>query len=121
MKNADKSLITLKDNISKFAEERDWDKYHSPKNLSMALAGEVGELLEHFQWLNEQESIDLKDEKREAVAYEIADVFIYLLRLGQRLNIDLVEYGHKKMSINEVRYPVDKVKGDARRAEEYSK
>ena len=119
MESNQEKLEELKAEISKFSADRDWDKFHSPKNLSMALAGEVGELLEHFQWLSEKESSNLNKEKKEAVALEIADIFIYLLRLSQILNIDILKYSKDKMTINKSRYPIDKVKGDSRRAEEY--
>ena len=85
----------------------------------MALAGEAGELLEHFQWLTEEESENLPENKKQAVAMELADILIYLVRLSQRLDIDLMDAAWQKISLNEKRYPVDKVKGDARRAEEY--
>ncbi|HDK37843.1 MAG TPA: nucleotide pyrophosphohydrolase [Thiolapillus brandeum] len=102
-----------------FARERDWEQFHSPKNLSMALAGETGELLEHFQWLTEEQSMQLDQKKKQSVALEMADIFIYLLRLAERLDIDLLDAAQQKIAINEQRYPVEKVKGDARRAEEY--
>ena len=85
----------------------------------MALAGETGELLEHFQWLTEAQSRTLPTDKKEAVALEMADIFIYLLRLAERLDIDLVDTAWRKIEINEQRYPAERVRGDARRAEEY--
>jgi NTP pyrophosphatase (non-canonical NTP hydrolase) len=105
--------------LAEFARRRDWEQFHSPKNLSMALAGEVGELLEHFQWLSEEQSARLPADKKTAVALEMADILIYLLRLAERLDIDLLDNAYRKMRINEERYPADKVRGDARRAEEY--
>ncbi len=113
------SIDELNQRLLDFAQERDWEQFHSPKNLSMALAGEVGELLEHFQWLSEADSYTLSTEKKHQVALEMADIFIYLLRLGERLDIDLLSAAREKIAINEVRYPAHKVKGDARRAEEY--
>jgi NTP pyrophosphatase (non-canonical NTP hydrolase) len=109
----------LSQRLADFARVRDWEQFHSPKNLSMALAGEAGELLEHFQWLSESQSQDLSPDKRDAVALEMADIFIYLLRLAERLDIDLLDAAYRKMAINEQRYPVERVRGDARRAEEY--
>ena len=113
------AIDQLNERLLRFARERDWEQFHSPKNLAMALAGEAGELLEHFQWLTEEESENLSDEKKQAVALEMADILIYLVRLGQRLELDLMDAAWRKISINEKRYPVEKVKGDARRAEEY--
>jgi NTP pyrophosphatase (non-canonical NTP hydrolase) len=85
----------------------------------MALAGEVGELLEHFQWLSEEQCRNLDEDKKEAVALDMADIFIYLVRLAARLDINLLDAAWQKIAINEKRYPVEQVKGDARRAEEY--
>lgn len=112
-------LQALSDHLLAFARERDWEQFHSPKNLSMALAGEAGELLEHFQWLSEAQSRSLSPEKKEAVALEMADILIYLLRLAERLDIDLLDAAWRKAAINERRYPAERVRGDARRAEEY--
>ncbi len=113
------SLVQLNQRLLQFARERDWEQFHSPKNLAMALAGEVGELLEHFQWLTEEQSQNLSEEKRDAVALEMADILIYLVRLAERLDLDLVGAAWRKIEINEQRYPKEKVRGDARRAEEY--
>jgi NTP pyrophosphatase (non-canonical NTP hydrolase) len=113
------SLDDLSARLLAFARERDWEQFHSPKNLSMALAGEAGELLEHFQWLSEADSAALPDAKRESVALEMADILIYLVRLAERLDVDLVDAAHRKLAINQARYPADRVRGDARRAEEY--
>jgi dCTP diphosphatase len=113
------SLDQLSARLLAFARERDWEQFQSPKNLSMALAGEAGELLEHFQWLTEAQSQALPEAKRRAVAHELADILSYLLRLAERLDIDLIAATHEKIAINECRYPADKVRGDARRATEY--
>jgi NTP pyrophosphatase (non-canonical NTP hydrolase) len=86
----------------------------------MALAGEAGELLEHFQWLSEEQSRTLSEAKRQEVAHEMADILIYLIRLSERLDIDLLAAADEKVAINERRYPVDRVRGDARRASEYN-
>jgi NTP pyrophosphatase (non-canonical NTP hydrolase) len=113
------SLEDLSATLLAFARDRDWEQFHSPKNLSMALAGEAGELLEHFQWLTEQQSAELDTARREAVAMEMADILIYLVRLAERMDIDLLEAARRKIAINQARYPVERVRGDARRADEY--
>jgi len=113
------SLADLDARLLAFARDRDWEQFHSPKNLAMALAGEAGELLEHFQWLTEAQSQQLEPQRREAVAMELADILIYLIRLAERLDIDLLAAAQRKIAINEARYPVERVRGDARRAEEY--
>ena len=114
------TLDDLNAQLLAFARERDWEQFHSPKNLSMALAGEAGELLEHFQWLSEAQSGALDDAKKDAVALEMADILIFLIRCAERLDIDLVASAWKKIALNEARYPADKVHGDARRASEYT-
>jgi dCTP diphosphatase len=106
---------TLRDKARKFAADRDWDQYHSPKNLSMALSGEVAELLELFQWLTEDQSRNLSAEQQKEAAHEIADVQIYLIRLADKLGVDINQAVEEKMAINEIRYPADKVKGSARK------
>ncbi|MGE5152451.1 MAG: nucleotide pyrophosphohydrolase [Bdellovibrio bacteriovorus] len=113
------SLDDLNARLLRFAQERDWEQFHSPKNLVMALAGEVGELTEHFQWLTEEQSANLDPEKRQHVGEELADCLIYLIRLSERLGIDPIAAAYRKIAINEQRYPVERVRGDARRAEEY--
>ena len=113
------SLAALNRRLVEFARERDWEQFHSPKNLAMALIAECAELVEHFQWLTEGESQDLPDGKRQEVALELADILIYLVRIGERLDIDLVAAANRKIAINEERYPAAKVRGDARRASEY--
>ncbi|HPE78905.1 MAG TPA: nucleotide pyrophosphohydrolase [Gammaproteobacteria bacterium] len=113
------SLHDLSTRLLAFARARDWEQFHSPKNLSMALAGEAGELLEHFQWLSETQSATLDDAKKDEVALEMADILIYLVRLAERLDVDLVDAAYRKIALNESRYPEERVRGDARRAEEY--
>lgn len=113
------SLDDLSTRLLRFARERDWEQYHSPKNLVMALAGELGELSEHFQWLTEEQSANLDPERRQQVADELADCLIYLIRLSERLGIDPIAAAYRKIDINEQRYPVERVRGDARRAREY--
>jgi NTP pyrophosphatase (non-canonical NTP hydrolase) len=113
------SLHQLSARLRDFARERDWEQFHSPKNLSMALIAEAAELVEHFQWLSEAQSYQLADDKREAVAMELADILIFLLRIAERLDLDPVAAAWRKIEINETRYPAAKVRGDARRASEY--
>lgn len=112
-------LDEIKEKLRQFAMARDWDQFHSPKNLSMALAGEVGELIELFQWLTEEQSNNLSREQRGAVEEEVADIFLYLLRLADKLGVDLLKAANNKIIINEQRYPVDKVKGSSKKYTEY--
>ena len=98
-----------------FAGERDWEKFHSPKNLSMALGVEVSEVMEHFQWLTEEESRNLTPEKKALLEGEIGDVMIYLVRLADTLGIDPLDAALKKAALNEKRYPVNKSYGKARK------
>jgi dCTP diphosphatase len=113
------SLEALRARLAAFARERDWEQFHSPKNLSMALIAEAAELVEHFQWLSEDASYALDDDKLGEVAEELADILIYTIRTADRLGVDLIEATWRKIDKNEQRYPADKVRGDARRAKEY--
>jgi dCTP diphosphatase len=105
----------LKQKLREIARQRDWDKYHSPKNLVMALNGEIGELTEIFQWLDvdssKLENLNAKDISR--CEEEIADVFLYLIRLADTLDIDLIKVAHSKIEINKAKYPVELSKGNA--------
>ena len=112
-------LEELRGRINNFANERDWNQFHSPKNLSMALVVEAGELVEQFQWLKESESYDLSKEKLAAVEEEIADIFVYLIRIAHQLDIDLMSAAKKKIELNESKYPAEKVRGSARKYTEY--
>jgi NTP pyrophosphatase (non-canonical NTP hydrolase) len=114
------SFEELAARLAEFARERDWDQFHSPKNLAMALAGEAGELLEHFQWLTERQSQDLPADAQDAVALEMADVLLYLVRLADRLGIDLVAAAHRKIELNAIKYPVGKFRGSARKYDDPS-
>ena len=105
--------------LRRFAEERDWDQFHSPKNLAMATTVEAAELLEHFQWLTEEQSKNLKSEKLAKVAEEIADIQVYLIRLADKLGVDIMESVRAKIKLNAAKYPADKVRGDARKYSEY--
>lgn len=113
------SLEQLNTRLLAFARARDWEQFHSPKNLAMALIAECAELVEHFQWLTEAQSQALSAEKKEQVAMELADILIYTIRTAERLGIDLIAAANRKIEINESRYPAHKVYGDARRANEY--
>ena len=107
------ALTELRDAMRRFAAEREWERFHTPKNLAMALSGEAGELIEHFQWLTAEESASLPAPVREEVALEMADVLLYLVRLGDVLDIDLAEAARRKIAINAGRYPAEQVRGRA--------
>jgi len=109
------TLDELSRDLRRFAEERDWEQFHAPKNLVMALAVEAAELMEHFQWLSEEESGRLPAAKLAAVREELADVFIYLLRAADRLGVDLLEAAREKMAVNARKYPVEKSRGHKRK------
>ena len=116
---SDQYLQQISQRLLEFARTRDWEQFHAPKNLAMALAVEAGEIMEHFQWLSEEQSENLSADKRQEVAYEVADVFIFTMRLAQRLGIDLAEVVDQKIRINEQKYPADKVRGSAKKYTEY--
>lgn len=99
------SLQELTLALRRFADERDWERYHTPKNLAAALIVEAGELLEHFQWLTQEESLHLSPEAKQEVAHEVADVLIYLTRLADRLGIDMLAAASEKMGLNALKYP----------------
>jgi dCTP diphosphatase len=107
----DKVLDELAVSLRAFAAARDWERFHSPKNLAAALSAEAGEVLEHFQWLSEEESSGLSAEKRQLVAHELADVLLYLVRLADKLSIDLEAAAKQKIKINGEKYPVERAKG----------
>ena len=108
----------LTDAVDEFARERDWEQFHSPKNLSTALMVEAAELAEHFQWLTERQSAELAPEQLDAVAEEIADVLIYTLRLASRLGVDVEAAAWAKLEKNRRKYPVDKARGHAKKYSE---
>lgn len=116
-----KSFNKIKLRLRDFAKAREWDQYHSPKNLSMALSAEVAEIVEHFQWLTEEQSKRLPQEKFDEVKTELADTLIYLIRLADKLDIDLLAAALSKIEINEQKYPVDKAKGNAKKYTELDK
>ncbi|HHJ20311.1 MAG TPA: nucleotide pyrophosphohydrolase [Gammaproteobacteria bacterium] len=115
----DITLDLLNEQLRQFAIDRDWEQFQSPKNLSMALIGEAAELVEHFQWLTEEQSYQLPPEKHQAAALEMADILIYLLRISDRMGVNLLDAVEKKIEINQGRYPVEKVKGSAKKYNEY--
>ncbi|WP_426175113.1 nucleotide pyrophosphohydrolase [Massilia sp. TWR1-2-2] len=112
-------LTSLRDVMREFVAERDWDQFHTPKNLSAALTVEAAELLEHFQWLARGDAAELGDAKLEQVRHEMADVLVYLIRLADKLDVDLHAAVLEKMVLNRAKYPADKVRGDARKYNEY--
>jgi NTP pyrophosphatase (non-canonical NTP hydrolase) len=112
---ADPTLASLRERLRDFAAARDWDQFHSPKNLAIALVAEAGELVEHFRWLSEAQSAALAPEVRAQVEEEIADVLIFLVRLCDKLDVDPLAAAAAKIEINERRYPVGKAHGNARK------
>jgi NTP pyrophosphatase (non-canonical NTP hydrolase) len=112
------SLNALRERLRRFAAERDWQQFHTPKNLAMALSVESAELLEHFQWLTAEQSARLDAKTRRAVADELADVLLYLTRLADVLDIDLLAAARVKLRLNAKKYPVAKARGNARKYSE---
>ena len=108
-------LEKLRDKLRAFAAERDWDQFHSPKNLAMAMSVEVAELLEHFQWLTEEQSRRLPTDTLAAVNEEAADILLYLIRLSDKLGIDLIAAANKKIETNARKYPADKARGTSKK------
>jgi len=105
--------------LAEFSSQRDWDQFHSPKNLSIALGIECSELQEIFLWQTDKENQSLSEEKLARVKEEIGDIFIYLLRFCSVLSIDLEKCAYDKLKINEKKYPVEKVRGSAQKYNEY--
>ena len=112
-------MIALRDTLRKFVAERDWDQFHSPKNLAMALSVEAAELMEHFQWLTEADSHRLPPEKFAQVRDEMADVLLYLVRLADKLEVDLLDAAAKKIAKNAKKYPADQVRGSMKKYTDY--
>ena len=117
--SANDSLTALRDLTRQFAGERDWQQFHTPKNLAMALSVEVAELAEHFQWLKTGADDELDDAKRTAIRHELADVLLYLVQLADKRGVDLYAAAVEKMALNAVKYPAAQVRGDARKYNEY--
>ena len=108
-------LEELRNRLRDFSAARDWEQFHSPKNLAMALSAEAGELLEIFQWLTEEQSRDLDANAKARASEEIADVLLYLVRLGDQLGIDIVAAARDKLAVNEKKYPAEKARGSAKK------
>ena len=113
------SLNDIRVRLAAFAQERDWDQFHTPKNLAMALSVEVAELVEHYQWLPTGADAELDDAKRTGIRHELADVLMYLVRLADKSGVDLHAAVLEKMVLNAEKYPVDQVRGDARKYSDY--
>jgi dCTP diphosphatase len=113
------SLEELRDALRRFASDRDWDQFHSPKNLAIALSVEAAELLEHFQWIREADSAVLASGLQAKVQEEIADVLLYLIRIADKLNIDLLAAATQKIWINAEKYPVEKARGSSKKYTEF--
>ncbi|CAN7179142.1 nucleotide pyrophosphohydrolase [Massilia sp. LjRoot122] len=118
---ADSELTRLRDLVRAFVDERDWDQFHTPKNLASALTVEAAELLEHFQWLQHGRLEELGPDKLDQVRHEMADVLVYLVRLADKLDVDLFAAVQEKMVLNREKYPAEQVRGDARKYYEYKK
>ena len=116
---ADSDLLALRATVRQFVDERDWDQFHSPKNLASALTVEAAELLEHFQWLQHGRAEELGAAKLVEVRHEMADVLVYLVRLADKLDVDLFAAVEEKMVLNRAKYPAEQVRGDARKYDEY--
>jgi NTP pyrophosphatase (non-canonical NTP hydrolase) len=114
-----REFAQLRDLVRVFVDERDWDQFHTPKNLSAALTVEAAELLEHFQWLKEGRVEELGLAKLVQVRHEMADVLVYLVRLADKLDVDLMAAVQEKMVLNRAKYPAELVRGDARKYYEY--
>lgn len=110
MKLSEKSILELQKQIRKFCDERDWDQFHNPKDLSISLSLEAAEVLEHFQWKNDEEMTRHSQENKEDIGEELADVFYWVLLLANKLDIDLINAFEKKMMQNQAKYPVEKAK-----------
>jgi dCTP diphosphatase len=108
-------IQVLTNELRTFAKQRDWEQFHSPKNLASALTVEAAELLEHFQWMTEEQSCQPSAEKTAEIATEAADVFLYLLQVCDKLSIDLVMAAKEKMQVNEKKYPVELVRGSSKK------
>ena len=118
---ADSELNRLRAIVRTFVDERDWDQFHTPKNLASALTVEAAELLEHFQWLQHGRAEELGEAKLVEVRHEMADVLVYLVRLADKLDVDLFQAVQEKMVLNRAKYPAEQVRGDARKYDEYKK
>lgn len=112
-------FAALRKTLRQFAKDRDWDQFHSPKNLAIALSVEAAELLEHFQWLSETDSAVMPPERRAQVRHEMGDVLLYLVQLADKLDIDLAAAAAEKIQLNAGKYPIDKARGNAKKYTEF--
>jgi NTP pyrophosphatase (non-canonical NTP hydrolase) len=112
------AFVSLRDSLRRFAKERDWDQFHSPRNLATALIVEAAELLEHFQWQSESGSEKPPSDKLATISEEMADVLIYLVRLADKLDVDLFEAARRKIDLNAEKYPPSKARGSSRKYSE---
>ena len=110
----------LKREVNRFVAERDWEQFHSPKNLAMALMVETAELMEHFQWLTQEQSRRLSPPKKQEIEEEIGDILIYLVNLADKLDIDPVKAAKIKVEKNREKYPVSQSRGKSLKYNEYS-
>ena len=117
--NRPDSIEQLRARVNQFVEERDWTQFHSPKNLAMAMIVEASEVVEHFQWMTEEESRNLSAEQKKQVGQELSDTLVYLLRIAEVCDIDLLEAANQKIDLNAKKYPVDKAKGSNAKYTEY--
>src|SRR5262245_53459888 len=108
-------FVSLRDALRAFAAQRDWDQFHSPKNLAVALCVEAAELLQNFQWLTDDQSTTLPEEAAVRVREEMADVLLYLIRLADKLDVNLLEAAESKMQLNALRYPIERARGNSRK------
>lgn len=113
-----KDIASLLDKIKRFRDERDWKQFHNHKDMAISIVLEASELLEHFQWKNDEEIEKAAKEKKQEIEEEIADIFLYLLELSNNLGIDIIEAAERKMEKNEIKYPVGKAKGIAKKYDE---
>jgi dCTP diphosphatase len=113
------SLEELRESLRQFASDRDWDQFHSPKNLAIALSVEAAELLEHFQWSSDADPVGLASDRQAKVREEIADVLLYLVRLADKLNIDILAAATEKLQVNAAKYPVEKARGSSKKYTEF--
>jgi NTP pyrophosphatase (non-canonical NTP hydrolase) len=113
--SAQDSLLELRDALRQFANEREWGRFHSPKNLAIAISVESAELLEHFQWLSEADCADIQVEMKAKIGDELADVLLYVVQLADKVDIDLTKAARDKLQKNAVKYPVDKSRGNSKK------
>lgn len=114
-----REINDLQADLRQFASDRDWEQFHSPRNLAAALSVEAAELLEHFQWLTDAQSRELPAEKRIQVSEEIADVLLYLLQLSDKLGIDPLDAGRRKLQANAAKYPIEQARGSSKKYSEF--